>query len=139
MEFENLHKSIFETQNSFIKKLKQKLPKETGSLINSVEASKDKFSFEILIADYFKFIDQGVNGTENSVGSIFSYSKKKPPIKSIEGFANRKGINKWALQNSLFKKGIKPQKISEKIVFEDFEENILDAYIKDIQDGIRQS
>ena len=72
----------------------------TGNLQSSFTIRKvgegKKFAIEILAADYLKFVDQGVQGSDAAKSinttSPFRYKNKMPPVKLIE---------KWILQNNV--------------------------------------
>jgi len=84
------------------------------------------FRFELLFDDYGNYLDEGVQGKggrkasggswrNKGGGSRFKFNDKRPPLrskdgdptKSLEVWANTRGINKWAVQESIFRQGIK--------------------------------
>ena len=83
----------------------------SGKLLNSIDIeiteTDDEINIAVLAEDYLEFIDEGVNGTERNNGSKYSYKSKKPPIKEISLWAKSKGLNPYAVQNSIYTKGIK--------------------------------
>lgn len=102
----------------------------TRKMIESIDAKivmdgDGDLAIEILGESYQDFIDQGVNGvgfqktksgkmdkrfkSNRSVvtGSPFSYKDKKPPIDAITPWAKAKGISPWAVQTSIYTRGIK--------------------------------
>lgn len=111
MQNNNQLTTIDKFLNSLTDYLKDNTPKNTGSLANSYKGDSDINGVNIYGLDYFKFVEEGVNGVERSWGSPYSFSKKMIPISSIQGFADAKGINVYALQKSIFKKGLKPKDI----------------------------
>ena len=74
------------------------------------------------MADYGKFQDRGVSGTERKYNTPYSYTTKMPPPKAFDKWVVRKGIAprgkggkfasregiKFAIARSSYKKGIKP-------------------------------
>lgn len=75
------------------------------------------FVFELGYEDYGDFLDQGVEGVggakangqawrKHNVNSPFKFKNKKPPIKTLEGWAYRKRLNPFALSESIFHRGI---------------------------------
>ena len=53
------------------------------------------YMIEIEMNDYWKFVDQGVQGAKSStkaVGSPFKYKEKGPPIQSLADYITNKGI-----------------------------------------------
>lgn len=103
--------TIQEFTNSLVNYLQTNSPKASGNLSKSFNGGYTIDGIEIGGLDYFKFIEQGVNGTEQSWGSTYSFSKKMIPISTIQSYADERGINVYALQKSIFKKGIKPKDI----------------------------
>lgn len=95
------------------------------SITGSVEYDDGEYQIFVEMEDYGHFIDEGVNGvgfkktktgkldkrfkSNKSVvtGSRFSFKDKKPPIKAISPWAKAKGLNPYAVQNSIWRKGIK--------------------------------
>ena len=86
-----------------------------------VKRTETGLLLEIVMEDYYKFIDegvQGVGGDNKSTGGIFQnvapnspFSYKdgvKPSYKHFEQWANVKGLNPFAVRESVFRKGIKP-------------------------------
>lgn len=97
--------------------------KATGNLINSLDYRivQDAQALQIIIQanDYLTYVDQGVNGTERSYGSPFSYTNKFPPIQAIKNWCSIKGIPQGAafpIARNIFKFGIKPTYVIEKTV-----------------------
>ena len=104
-----------------------------------------------LMEDYGSFVDKGVSGTKRKYATPFSYKSKKPPLKNILGwvkarkfrFRDKKGkFTKgtyrniaFVLQNSIYEKGFKPSLFFTRpfeIGLQRFREDIVDAFIKDI-------
>ena len=96
---------------------------DTGNLRQSVQMPVKffgtKFVATLFMADYYDFINQGVQGSKESnkaPGSPYSFTNKKPPInvssidgRSLRQWAERKGLNPFAVRESIFQKGIKPR------------------------------
>lgn len=102
-------KTLEQAANELANNLQNRAPNNSGKLANSFTGDVVGDNIVINGADYAFFLDKGVNGKENSRGSKFGFTNKKPPISSLIGFAKAKGINEYALQSSIFKKGIRPQ------------------------------
>ena len=102
--------TLFKYAQEIEDSLKAKAPNFTGDLRNSIkfEVNNDATGFSIFMNDYGKFVDEGVNGTEVSRGSSFSFGTKRPPIASVSSFAKSIGANPDALATSIWKKGIRP-------------------------------
>jgi hypothetical protein len=107
----NLRKNIESFINGYVERLNNTAPKNTGALANSleptIEITEDGISIGIDALNYAKFQDMGVNGTEVTYNSPFTFSKK-PSIDGLKGFATQIGVSPFALSNSIFKKGIRP-------------------------------
>lgn len=62
---------------------------------------------------YGEFVDQGVSGTKEKIaGAPYSFKKGKKSIKvrgnnSLARWAEKRGLNKWAVAKSVHQKGIK--------------------------------
>ena len=108
----NLRKNIEQFINNYIDKMKQNVPENTGALKNSLESNisidDNGINIGIDALDYAKFQDLGVNGTETSYGSPYSFKRKPSPF-ALENFAKSIGASPFALSNSIFKKGIRPK------------------------------
>jgi len=131
---ENLQRSIQKVADEYVSKLKKHTPKDSGALKKSIKALVNDEGFEVDSFEYLDYLDKGVDGTENTYGSKYSYGLKKPPIKSLREWSNKRGLNVWAVQNSLYKKGLKPRNfISKADTQVDFNE-ITEAYSKDIDE-----
>ena len=121
-----------------------------GKMLDAIDAKiiQDKdgdLAIEILGEHYQDFIDEGVNGkgfvqtksgktdkrfkVNRSVvtGSPYSFRDKMPPIDEISPWAKSKGLNPYAVQNSIYRKGIKPVK---------FFNNVLDSEMEKFTDYI---
>lgn len=85
----------------------------------AIEQTDKGLSLEIVMEDYYKFIDQGVQGVggEKADGSIFeqvagdsifSYKEGfKPSVKHFELWSQVKGLNPFAVRESVFRKGLR--------------------------------
>jgi hypothetical protein len=110
----NLNQTLQEFADSLVQELKQNAPKNTGALANSIKATVTDNSISVEMLEYADFINKGVNGTKNNRGSIYSFKNKRPPISAISPIAKSIGANPYALQNSIFKNGIKPSLFIDK-------------------------
>jgi hypothetical protein len=98
-----------------------------NSLRYSVYYSNDKFSMSFFMEDYGQFQDQGVKGAggtrkttsafkrTNNKGKIwkqkapnspFAYKDKKPPVSAFKAWAESKGLNPYAVRESVYRQGI---------------------------------
>ena len=86
----------------------------------AIEHTESGMTVEIVMEDYYKFIDEGVQGVggEKKGGGIFEqvapnspFSYKignKPSVKHFELWAQVKGLSPFAVRESVFRKGITP-------------------------------
>ena len=130
----NLKKKLEETAIKLSLDIKGEVPVSSGELKNSVSYEMTEKGFFISAFDYIEFIDKGVNGTLKNVGSPYSYSNKKPPIKSLRQWASKRGLNPYAVQTNLFKYGKKPKRFLKKADEEFDVDSILVAYGNDIEE-----
>jgi hypothetical protein len=110
----NYWRTLQEYSDYFEKTLKDNAPINTGKLAESINSevgfdANGNVDLDITMNEYGLFINAGVNGVTISRGSIYSYRDKKPPISALQGWAKSKGINVYALQNSIYNKGIQKQ------------------------------
>jgi hypothetical protein len=106
MQKDNQIKTINQFLNSLVSYLKENTPKKSGALVNSYKGDADINGVQVYALDYFKFIEEGVNGTEKSWGSPYSFTNKIPPASSFSGYENP-----YAVARSVFRNGIKPKDI----------------------------
>lgn len=87
----------------------------------AIQTTENGLVLEIVMEDYYKFIDQGVQGVggENkSTGGVFqnvapsspfSYKDNvKPSVEHFRQWSQVKGLNPFAVRESVFRKGITP-------------------------------
>ena len=126
----------------------------TGKMLDAIDAkiiqdADGDLVIEILGEHYQDFIDEGVNGAgfvqtksgktdkrfkvNRSVvtGSPYSFRKLKPPLDEISPWAKSKGINPYILQNSIYRKGIKPVKFFNDVLDSEMEK--FADYIVEVQ------
>jgi hypothetical protein len=133
-------KTIREFLNKFTNEIKNRMPSNTGNLKNSLQGNlvfiDSKFNISINAMSYATFQDQGVNGTEISYGSPYSFTSY-PNVDALTPYANSKGINPYALATSLYRKGIKPKGFVSNYIDDDTEElanNVTDSVWEDFYD-----
>ena len=63
---------------------------------------------------YGEFVDQGVRGTDSRVKGYvgegkyrFKKSKKRIPVSAVKQWAERRGLNAWAVSRNVHRRGIK--------------------------------
>lgn len=127
----------------------QKTKKGGGALEQSIKGSANStglgFEINVFANDYFKFIDQGVNGSRSARNNTpFSFRSKKPPLEPILSWVRRKGIESgsadirkaaFAIQMHIFKNGIKGVNILDAVLTQlgnNIESKVADSAEKDI-------
>ena len=129
----------------------------SGSLYDSlqyiVEDTEDGLKVSFNMNDYGKFVDKGVSGKEEKHNTPYSFTNKKPPMKPLMEWAKarsfrlrdekgryEKGNYKtigFILQNSIYKKGIKPSLFFTRpfnLAYERFGDDVVKAFLKDIDE-----
>jgi len=150
LDFDETEKALQEFIDFVVRESKKRAPKASGDLKRSikgdVKASANSFEAFITAEDYLPFIDKGVSGTEKKYNTPFSYKSKKPPVRFLQTWLKRKtgaflGRDRrsaaFALQNSIFKKGIKPTNfftIPFEKAFKRLPNELVEAYALDVED-----
>lgn len=110
------------------------------SIVFDIKVLGTGYQFELLMDDYWKFVDkgvQGVGGTKKD-GSVwfkknntspFSYTTKAPPIEALSAWSNAQGVNPWVVQRSVFHKGTKATNFYSDVVDQD----LVSGLIKDLE------
>lgn len=118
-------KSIGDVMNNLAIRVTQEVLKQidaeklidTGDLRQSVQMPikffGTKFVATLFMADYYDFINKGVQGTRTARSDTpYSFRIKKPPL--FKEWAYRKGLNPFAVRESIFKKGIRKRPFWDK-------------------------
>ena len=123
---ENEFPTIESYINKFVAELQANAPRQTGELSNSIDATIDfengGFTVNVSMLEYGLYQDQGVNGTVTKWGSPYSFRDKKPPTSAFNAPTLSQ---KFAITNSIFRKGIKPKH---------FVDSTIDKYLPGLQD-----
>jgi|688.fasta_scaffold706582_2 hypothetical protein len=110
-----------ETVNAIVRKIDSYPIRWNGTLRRSISYSQAQGidgEIEFNMADYGKFVDEGVNGIFQNRNSPYSFR-----ISSIGGvafhikpWASSKGINNWAAARSIARDGIKPRPFFNSVI-----------------------
>ena len=121
-----------ETVKAIIKKLDSYPIKWQGTLRRSVSYSqKQSGDIEFLMADYGKFIDEGVDGTLIKRNSPYSFKGNIPGTAFyIKKWADSKGINPYAAATSIQRRGIEPRP---------FFNDVIESRIDDLGEAINKA
>ena len=110
---------------------------DTGNLRQSVQMPVKffgtKFVATLFMADYYDFINKGVKGTISQAkapGSPYSFKNKKPPL--FKEWSYRKGLHPFAVQQSVFQKGIRKRPFWDKAYNTITKGNIIDLLRQDL-------
>ena len=129
----------------------------SGSLYDSlnyiVEDTEDGIKVSFDMNDYGKFVDKGVSGKEQKYSTPYAFTNKKPPMKPLMEWAKARRIRLrdekgryakgnyrtigFILQNSIYKKGIKPSLFFTRpfnLAYARFGDDVVKAFLKDIDD-----
>jgi len=107
-----------------------------------VQFNDQTWTLQFTAADYWKYINEGVGGAGKNVAidgsttkkswankapqSPFHFTNKKPPVNfsslsggSLRQWAYNKGLNEYAVRESIFRKGIKATHFFDKVINQD--------------------
>jgi len=122
-ELNKFAKYVIQQSRSNLTKGKKNASKELyNSLDYDISQNSGTTSMSFNMADYGKFQDKGVSGTEKKYNTPYSYTTKMPPVKAFDKWVVRKGLAprgkggkftsregiKFAIAKSIYKKGIRP-------------------------------
>jgi hypothetical protein len=132
-----------EYKNSF----QQFSPVFNSALRKSIKLNKTEDGFYIDGLLYYHFLDKGVSGSLKAKDAYsifqyntpFSYKDKKPPISALKEWADAKNINVYAVQNSIFRKGLVPRRIGDKVEVQlqrgrGVDDRLVEGFSKDLDD-----
>lgn len=121
--------------NRIVKKTKDEIIKEnleySGNLLQKVDMPikifGQTFVAELIMADYYDYINQGVKGKGGTTksgmrwkikapNSDYFYKDKKPPLFAIYNWAREKGFNPYVLRNIIYHSGIRPRHYFDRVL-----------------------
>jgi hypothetical protein len=109
-----------ETVNAIKTKIQEDQIIWNGDLLDSIQSIQDSSldgDITFKMADYGKFVDEGVNGLNNSVGSQFSFRGNVAGMgAALKPWADSKGLNAWAVAWTLQKEGYKPRRFFNDVI-----------------------
>ena len=148
-ELNKFAKYVIQQSRSNLTKGKKNSSKELyNSLGYDISEASGKTSLGFEMADYGKFQDRGVKGTDSNYienkNTPYSYTNKMPPPKAFDKWVVRKGIAprqggkftsregiKFAIARSIYKKGIKASMFFTKpfeAAFKRLPDELVEAY-----------
>lgn len=100
----------------------------TGALAQSVVYfPTGALSFEIQADDYYKFVDQGVNGIAVNHASAFSFQYPGVSYNMAKAIQEWKGLemsHAFAVASNIKQRGLKPKHITESVITDELLERI---------------
>ena len=145
-ELNKFAKYVIQQSRSNLTKGKKNVSKELyNSLGYKVSQNAKQTSLAFEMADYGKYQDKGVSGTEKKYNTPYKYTSKMPPTKAFDKWVVRKGIAprgaggqfakregfKFAIAKTIFKKGIRPSLFFTKpfeAAFKRLPDELVEAY-----------
>jgi hypothetical protein len=125
-----------ETVNAIKQKIQDDNIIYNGDLLNSIAYEQEQTldgNIKFKMTEYGKFIDEGVNGQSNSVGSQFSFRGNwQGTAFHIKDWADSKGLNPYAVAKSIQEKGIEPRRFFNDVIaarLEDLAVSLEQAYV----------
>lgn len=105
-----------------------------------IDTTGDNVRFRLFMEDYGDFINMGVQGVggKDSKGnyynnvapkSIYSYKDKAPPIDDLKQWAQVMGVNPYAVSQSIYRKGLKPNYFYDEVV----DENLINELVTQLE------
>jgi hypothetical protein len=106
--------------------------KNTGALAQSVVYfPTGALSFEIQADNYYKFVDQGVNGIATNHSSVFSFKTPFVSYNMAKAIQEWKGMDMshaFAIATKIKQRGLKPKEITENVI----NDKVLEMIAKDL-------
>ena len=112
------------------------------SIVFDIKFLGTSYRFRLLMEDYWKFVDEGVQGVggatkagrayiskNNTSPFRFKKNGKKPPISALEPWAYNNGVNPFVVQNSVFYKGIEATNFYSEVV----DNNLIDELVNKLE------
>ena len=140
--------------NRIVEKTKEEINKEgleySGNLLQKVDMPIKMFGqkivAELIMADYYDYINQGVRGVggETKTGmrwkikapnSPYFYKDKKPPLFAIYNWSKEKGFNPYVMRNIIYHSGIKPRRYFDRVMDDINNGEIRRKFIKELNEA----
>lgn len=127
-----------------------------SSLDSELAVSPRSFSLQFFMADYGKFIDEGVSGKKKRYNTPYYFKSKMPPPRVFDKWAKQRGIQgrdkkgrfitqkslSFLIARSVFNNGIKPSMFFTKPFEREFmklDQDLLEAFGLDIDEFLEQT
>lgn len=109
-----------ETVNAIKAKIQAEEAIYSSNLLDSIGLNQDDSldgNITFKMADYGKFLDEGVNGLIQSQNSQYQFKGNwRGTAVAIKSWAESKGLNPWATAHSIQNKGIRPRKFFTSVI-----------------------
>lgn len=132
------------------------------SIVFDIDRDGQTYRFELKMADYWKFVEEGVQGASAQGGeyatrktkslftgepagtpfknkapeSMFKFTDKAPPIDLLRTWASAAGLNVYAVQQGVFRQGIAPKHFYGEIVNPELINELIDDLEKSAKKAI---
>lgn len=116
------------------------------SLDYDVKESKNSIEASFLMADYGDYVDKGVKGVQSGKSLAgYKYRDKKPPVRFLRTWVKQKSGRfrrrnqdqiAYAIQNTIYKRGIRPTEFFSKPFEKEFRklpDEVIEAYGLDVE------
>tara|TARA_R110002020_G_scaffold227054_3_gene437687 strand:- start:68 stop:571 length:504 start_codon:yes stop_codon:yes gene_type:complete len=147
-ELDKFFKSVIKQSRSNLTKKGINASKDLYRSLNyDIDVNKNSIEADFLMEDYGDFIDKGVKGVKEGRSLAgYKYTNKKPPVRFIKTWLKRKTGKfrqrnqdsiAYAIQNTIYKRGIKPTEFFSKPFKNEFNklpDEIIEAYGLDLDD-----
>jgi|TARA_Y100000034_G_C6846557_1_gene383537 hypothetical protein len=132
--------------------------KDTGELANSIQMPIKLFgsvlTATLSLEDYYDYVNKGVRGaggnrkTEGgkylktgphqawkirAVGSPYYFSNLRPPLSALKKWCSKRGLNVYAVQESIFRKGLKSRPFYDECIDQSFKGALWDRFKSQIK------
>jgi len=115
MQFDKTAQAVVDEVTTLLldieKNLKEEQAVSTGNLTSTatqeISVQAGVLQIDVLLEDYYKFVDEGVNGVVNNRGAKFSFKSRNPSRKmvdEIEQWLKRAGASSTNVKKSVSKK-----------------------------------
>lgn len=112
----NINKALIALGDEIIKNMKEDVPVDTGRLRNSISYVVKNNILYISMENYGQAVNDGTK-------------PHMPPVKSLDTWAKKKGLNPWAVATNIKKYGTDPHPFMNEL------DNFEDKYAKMFEDG----
>jgi len=140
--------------NRIVEKTKDEINKEgleySGNLLQKVDMPikifGQKIVAELIMADYYDYINQGVQGVGGTTktgmrwkvkaqSSPYFYKDKKPSVSAFYNWSREKGFNPFVMRNIIYHSGIRPRGYFDRVMNDINNGEIRRKFIKELNEA----